>query len=268
MTDSASRAPAVSVVLPAFNARVHVARAIGSVLEQDFGDFELLVVDDGSTDGTEDVVRALRDARIIYHRLPTNRGQSVARNIGIRAARAGLVAFHDADDLWMAGKLSAQVAALGRNSDAALCYGDLLRCEPDGRAAVLAAPLVRQGQLFDNRPTLYATYGIGIQTCVIRKAALLECQGFDERLRCFEDLDLFLRLARRHSFVKLERSVTIYVASRGVSSDAVRNRDARRRLLRRYGFSMAWRRPRGLCRELWNLASDRDLGAVSAGRRG
>src|SRR5262249_22456312 len=98
-------------------------------------------------------------------------------------------------------------------------------------------------------------------TCLIRRAALLACSGFDEDLRCFEDLDLFLRLARVYEFIKLERSLAIYVASHGVSSHEKRSRDARRRLLCRYRPSIALQQPRGLCREIWNLASGRALGA-------
>src|SRR5262245_6847102 len=101
MSQTTKPAPAVSVVLPTFNCRSLVARAISSVLEQDFGDLELLVVDDGSNDGSEDVIRNIVDPRLTYHRLPVNRGPSAARNFGIRTARAGLIAFHDADDLWL-----------------------------------------------------------------------------------------------------------------------------------------------------------------------
>lgn len=260
MTNRAMPVPAVSVVMPTFNARAHLARSIASVLEQSFTDFELLVVDDGSTDGSDAVIGAIRDPRVTCHRLPANRGQSAARNFGIRAARADLIAFNDADDLWLPGKLADQVDTLRRHPSAALCYGNLLRCEPAGRAFVLEAPVVSRGQIADARPTLYATYGIGIQTCLVRRAALLAAGGFDEGLRCFEDLDLFLRLARTGDFVKLDRSLTLYLASHGVSSHFQRNRAARLRLLRRYGWLLAMQRPCALWREIANLGRGRGLG--------
>lgn len=260
MTGTATPAPAVSVVLPTFNGRERIAASIASVLEQSFGDLELIVVDDGSTDGSEAVIRGIGDPRLVYHRLPANRGQSAARNFGAALARADLIAFQDADDLWLPGKLADQVDALKRNPSAVMCYGNLLRCEPDGRSAVLSAPVLGRGTLFDSRPSLYATYAIGIQTCLVRRGALRDCGGFDEKLRCFEDLDLFLRLARNSDFVKLERSVTLYIASQGVSSHPQRNRAARWRLLRRYGWQMARQQPRGLWREFTNLVRGRHLG--------
>ncbi|HVF37605.1 MAG TPA: glycosyltransferase family 2 protein, partial [Sphingomicrobium sp.] len=101
-----SRPPAISVVMPVYNRADSVGRAVASVLAQDFPDFELIVVDDGSTDGTAEAVSAEIDPRLRLIRLPGNAGGNAARNRGIEAARAPLIAFLDSDDAYLPHKLA------------------------------------------------------------------------------------------------------------------------------------------------------------------
>src|SRR5215218_7102231 len=93
--------PAVSVVIPTYNRAPLLGRSIRSVLAQCYEDFEVIVVDDGSTDDTAEVVAGFRDARVSYVRLARNTGAGAARNVGIRLARGGFLAFQDSDDEWM-----------------------------------------------------------------------------------------------------------------------------------------------------------------------
>ena len=95
----------VSIILPTYNRANQIGKAIESVLAQTYEDFELIVVDDGSTDETEKVVTSYKDCRIRYHRMPENGGQSRARNCGMKLARYDYLAFEDSDDLWRPGKL-------------------------------------------------------------------------------------------------------------------------------------------------------------------
>src|ERR1700753_4007919 len=97
--------PLVSVILPTFNRAGSLLRAIESVLSQTYGEFELLVVDDGSSDNTPDISRSVVDPRVQYIRLDSNQGQSAARNIGISKSKGSLIAFQDSDDLWQRDKL-------------------------------------------------------------------------------------------------------------------------------------------------------------------
>src|SRR5262249_43463256 len=98
--------PAVSVIIPAYNAQEFLARAIRSVEQQTFTDFEIVVVDDGSTDETAQVARGFGSARYIH---ATHLGEAAARNRGLDEAEGGLVAFVDADDEWLPEKLAHQV---------------------------------------------------------------------------------------------------------------------------------------------------------------
>src|ERR1700752_2956055 len=100
-----SDAPASAVVMPVYNRAATVGRAIQSVLSQEFQDFELIIVDDGSTDGTPDVVASFADPRLRFIRLPANAGGNAARNRGIDAGTAPLITFLDSDDHYLSNKL-------------------------------------------------------------------------------------------------------------------------------------------------------------------
>jgi len=123
----------VSVVIPVFNKRRYLLRALESVLAQTHAEFEVILVDDGSTDGSLDTIGHLRDARVRIARQP-NAGVSAARNTGIRLARAPLVAFLDADDTWEPGFLAAMLALRYRYPDAGL-YASAYRIKTPGAAA-------------------------------------------------------------------------------------------------------------------------------------
>ena len=102
-------APLVSVVLPTFNRERLLPRAINSVLNQTYKNLELIIVNDGSTDDTEKVVKGYSDKRIRYYKQELNKGGSAARNVGIKLARGELISFQDSDDEWLPEKLERQV---------------------------------------------------------------------------------------------------------------------------------------------------------------
>ena len=110
------KSPIVSVIIPTYNRVYLLGRAIRSVLTQTYQDFEIIVVDDGSTDNIEDVVTNFNDSRIKYIRHEKNKGGAVARNTGIKAARSKYSAFLDSDDEWLSDKLKQQIECL-ENSD-------------------------------------------------------------------------------------------------------------------------------------------------------
>ena len=144
-----SAKPLVTVIIPTFNRASVVGRAIRSVLRQTFPNWELLVVDDASTDGTEREVRSYSDKRVKYIRHTQNRRISAARNTGIRAAQGGYVSFLDDDDEWLPEKLAKEVEVL-RNSDpeVGLVYTGKTVYDEHGRVLQVRMPTL-SGWVYD-----------------------------------------------------------------------------------------------------------------------
>jgi glycosyltransferase involved in cell wall biosynthesis len=204
---AASGAPAVSVVIPTYQRRDYVRRAVASVLAQTYEDFELIVVDDGSTDGTELALAGL-DERLRYH-WQENSGAAAARNTGLRLARGQIVAFLDSDNTWLENHLSVVTQVLTRHPEALL----VSTC-PDfalaGNASVEAAEVV------DVLPRLLLGNPVGYTSCIaVRREALRSVGGFDERLPVWEDSDLWLRVSMRGPFVMLRRRTIEHQVTRG-----------------------------------------------------
>jgi glycosyltransferase involved in cell wall biosynthesis len=202
--------PAVSIVLPTFNQARWLDGAIESVRRQTFADWELLVVDDGSTDDTPAVVaRHAGDGRIRH--LPGRRAErAAARNRGIAASTGELVAFLDADDRWLPEKLARQVEALAAAPAASFCYTLARFVDADDRPLpIRKPPHAVRGDLF---PALMRANLIIIASVVARRRCLDEVGGFDETLPVYgcEDWDIWLRLARRHPVTVVDDELTLY----------------------------------------------------------
>lgn len=196
-------APIVTVVIPAYNRAAQIRPAIDSVLRQTWTDFELIVVDDGSIDGTRDVVRGMADPRLRLIETPQNMGASAARNLGIAEARGPWVAFQDSDDEWLPLKLERQMARLlapGAAFVAGYCgmmiLGELDGAAGPGRLSARYFPAPEQTELEgDLLEPLLRTSLISTQTLVARTDRLREIGGFDPDLRALIDWDCVLRLA-------------------------------------------------------------------------
>ncbi len=190
--------PAISVVVPVYNRARTIRVAIDSVLAQDFSDFEVVVVDDGSSDATADVVDAIPDSRVRCLRLPANRGVSAARNEGIRNARAPLTSFLDSDDCFFPHKLRFVVRFFAEHPEIDVLIDSFEIEFPPVLGKTIA--LRRNPELFDSAAVESAVF-----TCKVWKATpslsarrhtLIAAGLFDETLRRREDMDLVLRLAR------------------------------------------------------------------------
>jgi cellulose synthase/poly-beta-1,6-N-acetylglucosamine synthase-like glycosyltransferase len=189
----------VSVVIPAYNCAKYLPTALESVLAQTYRDFEIVVVDDGSTDDTESVIRGYAPA--VRYLKTANSGPASARNRGIRASVGEYVAFLDADDWWEPKKLEAQVHELKQDADAALAYSDMcVHCE-DGStnpSFLKSRPFARSGYVFDQ---LMESQFIFPSAALIRRRCLESVGLFDESLHSLEDCDLFLRLCYERKVV-------------------------------------------------------------------
>jgi glycosyltransferase involved in cell wall biosynthesis len=236
--------PLVSVVLPTYNRAHTIERAIASVLDQSLADFELIVVDDGSTDATAAVLRRGADPRMrvigVRDGASARAGCAAARNAGVRASRGVYVAFQDSDDEWRSDKLATAVAMLeGTAADTGVFYSDMLRADASGGRTALRAPAVTPGVLVDEATLDYQVHGIGIQSAVVKRACLQSSGLFDEALPRFVDLDLFIRLADRFRFVHAAVPLVTYHAGPGISTNAGAQVTARRYLLAKYRRRLA-----------------------------
>jgi len=189
------RRPRCSVILPTHN-RKTLPRAVASVLAQDEPDFELIIVDDGSTDQTQAWLKTLDDPRIRLARSEGNQGPSAARNMGIEMASAPAIAFLDSDDAYCAHRLSLPLAVFDREPDV-VCTLSSSRKEDkrgQGRAAPLpdvklAAPAFEWAMLAD-------LVGVESTSITVRTEHAKKAGGFDTTLRRTEDREFLIRLAR------------------------------------------------------------------------
>ena len=181
----------VSVIIPAYNAERDIAAAVRSVLGQTFQDFEIIVVDDGSSDGTIAALQPFGD-RVRIHQ-QRNAGVSAARNTGARLATGAWLAFLDADDLWMPAKLERQLALTTPMS-----FTDRLNIGARGDLAVLqsASTPMYGGDIFV--ALMRESNFITTSSVMIRRELFVELGGFDPALQTAEDWDLWLRVAARH----------------------------------------------------------------------
>ena len=185
--------PRVSVILPTHNRAWTLTAAVDSVLEQAGGPLELIVVDDGSTDGTPallasygDRIRTIRQA---------NRGVSAARNTGIRAARGPLIALLDSDDRWLPGKVAAQVAFFDAHPDALICQTEEIWIRNGVRVNPGKRHRKQGGMIFERSLALCL---VSPSAVMMRRRLLDEVGLFDERLPACEDYDLWLRIAWKY----------------------------------------------------------------------
>lgn len=195
----------VSVIIPTYDRADRVTRAVSSVLDQTYADFELLVVDDGSGDGTIRALRPFLDRiRLIRH--ARNCGVSAARNTGIRASRAPLVAFLDSDDRWLPEKLESQVRFFRERPGVVACQTQEIWVRGGRRVNPARRHLKPSGDIF----------ALSLERCLVSPSAVMLCRCvldevglFDESLPVCEDYDLWLRIACRHPIHLIDRELLV-----------------------------------------------------------
>lgn len=195
----------VSVVIPTHNRSHLLSRAIESARVQTYSDIEILVVDDASTDGTYDVVRAYNDVK--YLKLDRNLGGGAARNHGVSKAQGEFIAFLDSDDEWLPGKTRKQVELLESNPRVGAVYSrHFAHDDMTGSRVEQHSPLYRG----DIRPELLAgRCPKTLSLFLLRREAFEEVGGFDEALPAFQDADLWLRLSRTWQFDAVDEALVI-----------------------------------------------------------
>jgi len=196
--------PEVSVVIPTYNRGWIIKEAIDSVLAQDYRNFQLIVVDDGSTDNTMDILDSYQED---IHVVPQkNRGVSAARNQGLEQASGSFIAFLDSDDIWLPQKLSSQVAFFNSNPDALICQTEEIWIRNGARVNPKKRHKKPSGMFFES----------SLNLCLISPSAVMMKRGlfdevglFDENLPACEDYDLWLRISCRYPVYLIDTPLII-----------------------------------------------------------
>jgi len=201
----------VSIIIPTYNRGWIIKEAIESVLAQDFIDFELIVVDDGSTDNTSEILDSYREDITVFRQ--NNKGVSAARNRGLSEASGRFIAFLDSDDLWLPKKLSRQVDFFNSNPDALICQTEELWVRNNMRINPKKRHKKLSGMIFERSLALCL---ISPSAVMIRRSLFDEIGVFDETLPVCEDYDLWLRISCRYPVYLID---TPFIIKRGGHSD-------------------------------------------------
>jgi hypothetical protein len=218
--DDKTQMPLVSVVIPTYNSAQYLPETIESILSQSWQDFEIIIVDDGSTDNTQEVVGAFNSNKIRYIRQENSGGPSSPRNVGVNHARGKYISLFDSDDLMSRNKLAEAVAFLERHSDLGLLFANFEVCNERGDS--FPGTFLDEFQTFRDIPkkqvsekwfiierviayeSLFYQNFIGTSGTVIPKAVFLSVGGFDESIAGPEDRDMWLRISRRYALGYLD----------------------------------------------------------------
>ncbi len=193
----------ISVIIPSWNRADFLATAIDSVLAQSYTDFELIVVDDGSTDGTAELAAGYGNRVTVLHQ--HNKGPSAARNLGVSGAQGDYIAFLDSDDWWHKDKLAQQLAAMEAEPDFLISHTDEI--------------WYRRGTFLNQKKKHTRPHGyifalclklccVGMSTVMVRRRFFTEVEPFNEQLPCCEDYDLWLRASVTLPFLKIDAPLT------------------------------------------------------------
>jgi len=194
----------VSVIIPTYNREDFLRKAIGSVLAQTYRDFELIVVDDGSTDNTAELVASSGGA--VRYFFQENQGPAAARNFGIQKARSNLLVFLDADDFFAPQKLAIQVAAMEAAPQMLISHTQEIWYRNGLHLNQKKRHRKESGDIFSRSLELCA---VGMSTVMARRQLFDRIGLFDETLPCCEDYDLWLRASIAHEFLLVDAPLTI-----------------------------------------------------------
>ncbi|MBD2104419.1 glycosyltransferase [Leptolyngbya sp. FACHB-261] len=197
--------PRVSVIIPSYNHEKYIAETIESVLNQSYQDFEIVIVDDGSSDKTVDIISQFSDERIRLFQLEKNRGASVAANKCVREAKGEFVAMLSSDDIFMHDKLEKQVAFLEKNTEIAAVFSYAQIVGEDGRNSVGEQNFYQKAFIQPNRTRFeWLNHFFFYGNCLCHPSVLIrkQCYGvvgsYDERFAQLPDLDFWIRLCSKY----------------------------------------------------------------------
>lgn len=232
--------PTVSIIIASYNCAAYIAETLQSVVAQTLKDIEIIVVDDGSSDTTRDIVSAFgAPVRLVAQ---TNSGVCAARNRGIREAKGQYICLMDHDDYWFPDKLERQVRAMQAHPEVGVVYSAFTLWSRDEKTHQFPAPASLDTDIDPN--AIDADYSGWIyhqflidcwmltSTAMFRPEVFARCGVFDVSLPYSEDWDLWLRIAQHYPFIKLSRATTLYRQHPQQGNRVAREIDYRTRLLK------------------------------------
>lgn len=208
--------PKISIITPTLNRAYILWRAILSVQNQTFPFFEMIIIDDGSTDDTEKLMAQFSDPRLNYIKLEKNQGKSHARNLGLKKAKGEFVAYLDSDNAWYPDYLELMVKALEKDENKVLAFCKknyrLTLIEEDGKEQRLRDEFTKGDSYFDLKRLWHRRIMIDTNTLVHKRQEILDLGGWDENINFWEDWELSLRISEKYpkGFVYLNRTLLDY----------------------------------------------------------
>lgn len=199
--------PLVSVIIPVYNGELTITSTLQSVLNQSFVDFEIIIINDGSTDSTLNIVSEIQDSRLKTFSY-SNAGLAISRNRGFSHAIGDFIAFLDADDLWLEDKLQAQVTALKAHPEAGVAYTWTDYIDEDDNFLYPGDRVFFNGKVYQE--LLLKNFLDSGSNPLIRREALTAVGEFDPSINSAADWDMWLRLASRYPFVLVPKSLVLY----------------------------------------------------------
>ena len=225
----------ISVIIPTYNRAGTILRSVNSVLNQTYKDLELLIIDDGSTDNTKELLEQINDDRIRYIYLGANSGASNARNAGVSYALGEWIAFQDSDDAWKPEKLEKQMQLALEHPEYNLIYSSFINHVFDGSTIYFPSkpyPGIMEGEMYSS---LLLCNVIGAPTMLIKRDAFLQSGGFDTNYNSLEDWEFVIRFSKNNliGFVP-DYLMDVYISNDGISSRVGAYYDSRCRMLAEY----------------------------------
>lgn len=233
--------PQISIIIPAYNSAAFILQTIASVQAQTFDDWELIVVNDGSGDDTESILKNV-DPRVRVINQP-NAGIATARNTGVKASIAPYIAFLDHDDLWHPQKLATQLACMQQNPDAGIVFGNFSRWESDTQPEFPTSAIDPQSITKELSGWIYhklaLTNWVLFSTVLIRRTVFDKIGLLDPKMPPADDWDFAVRASREFQFIKLEDVVALYRVHPTQTSQKIAGRnfevEFRDRMIQQFG---------------------------------
>jgi glycosyltransferase involved in cell wall biosynthesis len=215
-----NQSPKVSIILPTYNRAYLIGRAIQSILNQTYQDFEIIIIDDGSKDDTEKIIRGFKekDNRIKYISFDANKGAAAARNAGIKMSKGEYITFQDSDDEWVIDKLEKQMKVIETSSENIVVYCGFWRIDGDEKIYIPDINILnREGNI--NKELLKGNF-VGTPSILLPKKNLEKVGMFDKNLSRLQDWDLAIRLSKYYNFKLIDEPLYIsYVLSDSISAN-------------------------------------------------